>query len=456
MKSTLKAFTALSLGGALVLGACTFDILNPNGPTEITDNASPARVAAAVNGVTIAARADVTNWIQKASILGREGYRIDVADPRFVSELITATNLDPSNGAFGGGQWLGEYAGIRSGHNILNVIGTAQISDAEKEGVRGFTQTLQAYMLMMVLFAHTQDSIPIDVNQPLTDPPAPFVSNAAAWVYVVSLLDSAKASLQAAGGAFSFTLPPGFAGFDDPAGFLQLNRALLARADLYRASTFACATCYDDALTALSESFVSTSASLDLGAYFDYSANSGDITNPLAQAVPAAVNVAHPSLQDSLVVNGGSDLRFTAKVADRGSALCDPLAPGRCSSLSWIVYPSPSSSVPIIRNEELILIRAEANNNRTARDAAAAAADINFIRVNSGGLAANAGLSGATQQAVEDEILIQRKYSLLYEGMRWVDMRRTGRLGQLILDVPATDHVFSTLPINSFEVEARQ
>lgn len=452
----IKAVTALCLGGALVLGACDFDITNPNGPTEIGDNAAPARVAAAVNGLLIATRADVPNWIQKASILGREGYRIDVADPRFVSELITATNLDPSNGAFGGGQWLGEYAGIRSGFNIMNVIGTAQLTDAEKEGVRGFTQTMQAYMYMMVLFAHTQDSIPIDVNRPLTDPPAPFVSNSAAWDYVVSLLDSAKASLQAAGGSFSFSLPPGFAGFDDPAGFLQLNRAILARANLYRASTFGCATCYDDALTALTESFVDTTADLNLGAYFDFSANSGDVTNGLSQSVAAAVNVAHPSLQDSLTVNGGSDLRFTAKVASRGSALCDPLAPTRCSSLSWTVYPNPNSPIPLIRNEELILIRAEANNNRTARDAAAAAADINFIRVNSGGLAANGGLGAATQQAVEDEILIQRKYSLLYEGTRWVDMRRTGRLAQLILDVPATDHVFSTLPINSFEVEARQ
>jgi hypothetical protein len=92
--------------------------------------------------------------------------------------------------------------------------------------------------------------------------------------------------------------------------------------------------------------------------------------------------------------------------------------------LSWIRYPSPSSPIPIIRNEELILIRAEANNNKGARDGLAAAADINFIRVNSGGLAPDNTLGAATQQAVEDEILEQRKYSLLYEGMRWVDMRR--------------------------------
>lgn len=451
----LNPISALCLGGALVLGACNFDIANPNSPTEIGNNADPAHVAAAMEGMLIATRVDVPNWILKSAILGREGYRIDPADPRFVSELITAPKLDPSNGAFGGGQWQSEYAAIRSGYNVLDVVGTAQISDAQKEGVRGFTQTLQAYAYMMVLFAHTEDSIPIDVDRPLTDPPAPFVTNSAAWDHVVSLLDSAKTHLLAAGGAFSFDLPPGFANFNTPATFLQVNRALLARADLYRASEFTCASCYDDALTALGESFVDTTASLDLGAYFDFSPNSGDITNGLSQLPSSAINLVHPSLRDSLAVNGGSDARYTAKVASRGSALCDPLATTRCSDLAWIRYPSPSSSIPIIRNEELILIRAEANNNKTARDPAAAAADINFIRVHSGGLAADASLAGATQQAVEDEILIQRKYSLLYEGMRWVDMRRTGRLNQLIIDV-AGDNIFSTLPVNSFEVQSRQ
>jgi hypothetical protein len=447
--------SALGLGGALIVGACNFDISNPNFPTEIGNGADAAHVSAAMEGMLIATRADVPNWILKAAILGREGYRIDPADPRFISELITATQLDASNGAFGGGQWQAEYAAIRSGYNVLNVIGTALITDEQKEGVIGFTQTMQAYAYMMILFAHTQDSIPIDVNKPLTDPPAPFVSNSAAWDHVVSLLDSAKTHLQAAGGAFLFPLPPGLAGFDTPAGFLEVNRALLARADLYRAGQFACATCYDDALTALSESFVDTLASLNLGAYFDFSPNSGDAPNGLSQLPSSAINLVHPSLRDSLAVNGGSDLRYTAKVTSRGGNSCDPLAAGRCSDLSWIRYPSPSSPIPIIRNEELILIRAEANNNKTARDAAAAAADINFIRVNSGGLTANGGLAGLTQQQVEDEILIQRKYSLLYEGLRWVDMRRTGRLNQIILDVPGTDHVFGTLPVNSFEVDSR-
>ena len=456
MRPLFRAVTALGLGGALMIGACNFEITNPNAPTEIGNNASAQRVAAAMNGLLIATRGDVPNWILKASILGREGYRIDAADPRFVSELITATTLDPSNGAFGGGQWLTEYNAIRSGYNVLNVIATAGLTAEQKEGVIGFTQTIQAYDYMLILFGHSEDSIPIDVNRPLTAPPAPFVHNDVAWQHVVSLLDSAKTHLLAAGASFSFNLPAGFASFNAPATFLQLNRALEARADLYRASQFTCATCYDDALAALGESFVDTTASLDLGAYFDFSGNSGDITNGLSQQVSSSIQLVHPSLRDSLVVNGGSDARYTAKVTNRGSPLCDPLDAKHCSDLAWIRYPTPNSSIPIIRNEELILIRAEANNNKTARDAVSAAADINFIRVNSGGLAADNTLAAATQQAVEDEVLIQRKYSLLFEGLRWVDMRRTGRINQIILDDPAKDHVHSTLPINSFEVESRR
>ena len=462
MRPLLNAVSALGLGGALVVGACNFDITNPNSPTEIGDGASQQRVAAAMDGLLIATRADIGapgGWVLKSAILGREAYRIDAADPRFVTELLQASTLDPSNDAFGGGQWRLQYAAIRSGYNVLNVIGTAQLTDAQKEGVRGFIQTIQAYSYTILLDAHTEDSIPIDVNHPLNAPLAPFVSNAEAWAHLVSLLDSAKTHLLAAGGAFAFSLPPGFAGFDTPVGFLKVNRALLARAYMYRAGPFAqntlndpCVACYDSVLAALGESFVDTTASLDLGVYFDFSANSGDATNGLSQQVSSAIQLVHPSIRDSVATKpgGGLDNRYTAKVANRGSPFCSG---ARCSDLSWIRYPSPGSSIPIIRNEELILLRAEANNWLGKADSAAA--DINFIRVNSGGLSADPTLSAANQTQVEDEILVQRKYSLMYEGQRWVDMRRTGRLNQMILDLTG-DHIQSTLPVNSFEVSSRK
>jgi hypothetical protein len=98
------------------------------------------------------------------------------------------------------------------------------------------------------------------------------------------------------------------------------------------------------------------------------------------------------------------------------------------------------------------LLRAEANN--ALGNAVPAANDINYIRVKSGGLAAIAGLGAQTQTQILTELLRQRVYSLLYEGHRWFDARRTGTLSSLPLD-RAGDQRFSTLPVPLAERQAR-
>ncbi len=95
------------------------------------------------------------------------------------------------------------------------------------------------------------------------------------------------------------------------------------------------------------------------------------------------------------------------------------------SHLGWIRYATPSTPIPIIRNEELILLRAEANiglsNLLPATD------DINVVRTVSGKLASIPVL--ATPTAALDELLYNKRYSLLYEGgHRWIDMRHYSRL----------------------------
>ena len=476
---------ALIVVGTLAVGACNFDVTNPNSPPPIGPNATPAQVTAASIGLLAGLRVDQSNWVQKVSILAREGYRLDAADPRFTTELL-AGELDPTNNAFGGGQWQPEYRTIQSGYAILNVIGTAQLPDTEKNAVRGFVRTIQALSFLNVLNAHIQDSIPLDVNRTVDQPLAPFVKNDSAYKAVITILDSARADLLAAGspaGAiFPFDLGPGFAGFKTPATFLTVNRALMARVLVYRASlgalpagTYApsplgwtaCPTCWDAALTALLASFIDPAASLDLGAYNAFGTGNLDVPNALSQDPASAINVAHRMLKDSAefqAAPSGSlrDKRFLAKITDRPDTL--PLACLK-SALSWIRYPSPSSSIPIIRNEELFLLRAEANWFGLTGSKAQAIADLNFIRTNSGNLANTTVTIASTDAAFVTALLHERLYSLLYEGgHRWIDLRRYGRLGQVINDRPTgctnpkipKDTVFSTLPINLFEVQARQ
>ena len=81
---------------------------------------------------------------------------------------------------------------------------------------------------------------------------------------------------------------------------------------------------------------------------------------------------------------------------------------------------------------------------------------IDFIRVHSGGLDTLPTASFNTQAAAINALLYERRYSLLFEwGHRWIDMRRYNRLNQLPIDRPG-DVVYSTFPIPTDEILARQ
>jgi hypothetical protein len=124
---------------------------------------------------------------------------------------------------------------------------------------------------------------------------------------------------------------------------------------------------------------------------------------------------------------------------------------GITSDLGFTIYDSLSAPIPIIRNEELILLRAEANIG--LGDLSAAIADLDLIRTTSGGLPPYAG--PITAEALLDELLYNRRYSLLWEGgHRWIDLRRYGRLSTLPLDLPSHRR-FEKMPFTAEECAAR-
>lgn len=428
--------------GLTVLGAtaCNYDIANPNSPDPIGSNPTRERIGNVANGILIGMRGYYPGWILNTSIIGREGYRFDGSEPRYTSEALTG-QLD-GGGFIGGSQWLAPFRNIRSENTLLAVLPTASNLTAEEiNAASGFARTMQALDFMNVLAGHTQDSIPIDVGGDPTAPPAPFVTNAAAYDHVERLLDSALTELQNGGTDFPFDLGAGFAAFSSPAEFARFNRALRARVDVYRQN-------WARALTDVAASFIDTSdaTALNNGVYLRYGTGSGDATNPLL----ATENFAHPQLRDSaqLQPGGSPDQRFLRKTKPRASQTTS----GLTSDLGWNLYPNPNSPIPIIRNEELILIRAEANIN--LNNLAAARDDINFVRVNSGGLAPLPAFG--TQAAALNALLYERRYSLLFEwGHRWIDMRRYGRLNQLPIDRTG-DVVYTTFPIPTDEVLPRQ
>jgi hypothetical protein len=353
--------------------------------------------------------------------------------------------LNPGSPALGGNLWALRYQNIRNANILLAALDQllddplTGMTPAEKEATRGFAKTIQALDFLLVINTRDENGAVIDVDRPVLDPPAPIESKEAVFAHIVQLLEEAAGHLENGGGEFPFPLSPGFDGFDTPASFLQFNRALLGRVEVYRGNFAA-------ALTALGESFLSTAAPLDLGVYHSYGGGSGDKTLTLVNPTI----FAHPSIETDAEqqTNGEPDARFLRKVNEATSRTVLNLT----SDLRFDpLYPSPFSPVPVIRNEELILLRAEANIG--LGNVATAAEDINFIRVNSGGLAARGDLNSGN---ILDELLDQKRYSLLFEGgHRWIDMRRYGKLGELPLDRPG-DVVHAAFEIPIDEVLARE
>jgi hypothetical protein len=107
-----------------------------------------------------------------------------------------------------------------------------------------------------------------------------------------------------------------------------------------------------------------------------------------------------------------------------------------------MIFRSQTKTDPVamMRNEELILIYAEASaQSNKPTDAVNA---INNIR-QSHGLGAYTG--GQSTAELIDEILKQRRYSLYGEGHRWIDLRRYDKLSTLPID-RAGDDVWVEFP----------
>src|SRR2546425_8099023 len=97
MKTTYRLL-ALAL---LVSGACSFDITNPNTPPLLGANPTREQVQEAVSGLLLGARADYADWALEAGNVGREAYRFDASDPRWIDEPLTGP-LHPGHIRFRG------------------------------------------------------------------------------------------------------------------------------------------------------------------------------------------------------------------------------------------------------------------------------------------------------------------------------------------------------------------
>jgi len=452
--------------GAVIVAGCNLDLTNPNNPTIGGALTNPrAATARMITGVMASYRGNKAGQIQDFGSFGREIYNMFITDGR----SITGPYRDwRQNNAFAAGsQWGGRYGNYRNAYEAMKIINTTSaLTPAEKSGALGVLKTYIALDLLHVVEARGPIGAVVDMTDD-KNAVLPIVSQDSALKWISAKLDEANADLGAAGATFYFPIYAGFGngvtGASTPAGFAKFNRAIKARTEAYRGSLGCGATCYTAALTALSGTWIQdlTVANRDNGIYVVFSTASGDALNVISFAVNSDYYL-HPGIDS--IPGVGTDDRYRRKVALAGSVCGTGYTPrtevGVTATNRPCVYPTNVTPVPIIRNEELVLLRAEAEWYTGAT--AAAITDLTAVRTNSG--SSNSGTSvvafaaPATDAEFVTEVLQQRTLSLLFEGHRFPDYRRFGRLAQLGLlgqDVTALFTVATASVLPSQECDAR-
>ncbi|GAA0716585.1 hypothetical protein GCM10009430_12420 [Aquimarina litoralis] len=438
----------------MVAVSCSFDEdIDPNGPSlgGVENNASLRQLNELVIGIQATSRDGHGIETTASGTLARELYLFD-ADPRNTGDLLGKNGIQLDNNSFySTAQFAGSYRCIKNANVLLGALDNTQvIEEADKNGYRGFAKTYIAYELIQVLKSY--GSARIDVADP--DNLGPVLDFDAALAEIRSLLDEAENDLSGFGMLDQFLFPvSGFSDLIDDSDemgedvrdneneitieeFVLFNRAVAALAAVYAGDG-------NVALAELSNSYFDLNGSLTTGPKYVFGLGAGDQPNGVFRSPSASAE--EPNNADQIIVHDSwindaeaGDSRVASKAAMRPAPSAQD---GLNGTHETRLYASNVTAIDILRNEELILLYAEAsilaNNLQDAEDA------LNVIR-NSASLA---NYSGA--QSVADlttEMLNQRRYSLWCENHRMFDLRRYNLSNTLPID-RAGDQVFNIFPI---------
>lgn len=409
------------------------DMVDPNALSldAVVNNPNQKLINQLGVGLQSVMRNGLLDFYRNTGTVGREVVYSASTDNRYFNELLGTESAnfnganDP-NGIFN--SYYSSYSQTRRRAEV--VIKSAEsatiLSEAQKSGVRGFAKTVQGYVMLNMLNMQGKNGIRESFGD-LSAPgdllkPGKFGSYESGLAVVKKLLDDGAAELDKAGATFAFPMTSGWNGFSTPADIKRVNRAFAARVAMFQKDWAGMA-------TALSQSFLNLNGSLSSGPVFTYSTTAGDFTNDLFRPVNdggAPYGVFNEHIRDA----EAGDTRLS-KVRQRTTPRQS--GPVISSTHEVAMYTSNISSVSIIRNEELVLMWAESKIQ--TGDLAGGIAALNVVRTASG-LRPLADAKPAiinSKDGLIDEVLNQRRYSLFFEGHRWFDAKRYGKISILPL-----------------------
>jgi hypothetical protein len=439
---------ALAVIGLAGLAACK-DTAVPNFRSPQIDPESPSGIQYLITGVVSNTRTDIGQDIVSLSGFGREMGVFTSVDSRFITELMGDGNTIPNSDFYGEGGWSAEFQNGKDAEAIIHDLATVTpaYSASDVSLITGVMKTFEAYNMMLV--AETRDTLGVPLFGYAASPanPAPFLCIKDVWKGIAAMLDSAEADLdKGTPGPLPIILPSGFgtANMAGPSGtagtFAGLNRALAAYAKLqYAYATTRVAgggaratpttpgaplvsglTAADSAVHA---SWMYNPATLapptagdfsdPMAVYHNFSSTSGDAVNPVTFSVGQTTTLY---VLDTVVseISAGGDLRAAKLILNIGppGSEAGPVANAQAADMMTVgFYQTASSPIPIIRDEELVLI--EAAIQLGEGNLANAVASIDAIRANVGNVPPYAG--AMTYVAVRDQLLHEMRASNIGE-----------------------------------------
>ena len=439
----MKKIIFCALSAVLLFGATScekgfFNVddstIDPNLVAEevVLGNPSRAQIIQLAKGLESAMRNGHNDFIASSAAVGREVISSRSTDNRYYTELLGTDVANFAGANDPAGIFNAYYAAFSATRRRAELLArtannATTISAGEKKAVEGFARTIQAYVTLNLLNMQGKNGIRetfSDLNAPgdLLKP-GKFGTYTSGLTVVRKYADDGFAALNAAT-SFPFVLGAGWkAGlaemdFTTVENFKKFNRAVTARIALYQAD-------WASLPAILSASFMDLNGSLSMGPKFVWSTAANDFTNTLFVTTN---NNGSPYVVFNEVIAAveAGDTRFTGTNA-KAQARTTARQSGAFTSTHEVrMFSSNTTPSPIIKNEELILIYAEAQAELNMPALAKTALD--KIRTT---YSLPAYTGALTKEALIDEVLRQRRFSLFFEGHRWFDMRRRGRLAQI-------------------------
>ena len=435
-KIIYSIFSALLLANGLMSCGITTteEVISPNNASlsSVTSNATKGQLDALAIGQIGRARDGVDTYHQVVGTAGKELFNFNSTENRWMTELNGTKPLDNSNFYSGATNAFGPA--VRQANTLIAAVAnTKSVTAQEASGYQGLANTFKGLAYLYQLNVQFTNGVRLNVEDPLK--PSKFSTYEESLVGIKKFLDDGAAQLDAAGAAFPFAMPGTYAGFNTPATFKKFNRAIALRVAIYQKD-------WTTAAALLPQTFLSETGSLATGPAHSFNPTNPDVANPMINTSSVRIVGLEKLWNDA----EAGDLRIKSKLTVVSPSISFTNGVVYATKYLANMYNSASSPVPIIRNEELVLIAAEvaAQQGKTAD----ATKYINIVRKASG----LKDYAGATDKdALINAILKERVYSLWYEGHRWVDMRRYGKLAEIALPV-AGMAIYDKLPRSLAEV----